>query len=122
MFREKLNIITSPKTYILVDKSKIVEKLGEKFPIPVEVNPIALNYVKEELYKLGANAMNLRLALKKDGPVITEDGNFIIDVKFNDISEDLERRIKSITGVIENGLFIHKSGKGATHNYLTRQG
>ena len=106
MFNEKLNIKAAEKTYILVDQSKIVDKLGEKFSVPVEVNPKALNYVKEELYKLGANEMNLRSALKKDGPVITENGNFIIDVRFRDISEDLEKKIKNITGVIDSGLFI----------------
>lgn len=106
MFNEKLNIKAAEKTYILVDQSKIVDKLGEKFSVPVEVNPKALNYVKEELYKLGANEMNLRLALKKDGPVITENGNLIIDVRFRDISEDLEKKIKNITGVIDSGLFI----------------
>ena len=46
------------------------------------------------------------MALKKDGPVITENGNLILDTKFNEISNDLEKRIKSITGVIESGLFI----------------
>lgn len=106
MFNEKLNIRSAAKTYILVDNSKLVEKLGEKFPIPVEVNPKALNYVKEELYKIGANELNLRLAMKKDGPVITENGNFIVDTKFKEITEDLERKIKNITGVIDSGLFI----------------
>jgi len=106
MFNEKLNIIASNKTYILVDDSKIVERLGSKFPIPIECNPKAINIVKEGLYNLGANEINLRLALKKDGPVITENGNLILDVKFNNITDNLERAIKNITGVIESGLFI----------------
>ena len=106
MFNEKLNIATSNKTYILIDESKIVEKLGEKFPVPVECSPKAINFVKEQLYKLGATNVELRLALKKDGPVITENGNFILDTKFKGINEDLESKIKSITGVIESGLFI----------------
>lgn len=106
MFNEKLNIKSSLKTYILIDDSKCVEKLGEKFPIPVECNPKSVNYVKEELYKLGANEINLRLALKKDGPVITENGNLILDVRFNNIDENMERKIKNITGVVESGLFI----------------
>ena len=106
MFNEKLNIMSSNKTYILVDESKIVEELGFKFPVPVECNPHAINLVKEELYKIGANEIQLRLALKKDGPVITENGNFILDTKFNKIYGELERKIKNITGVIESGLFI----------------
>ena len=106
MFNEKLNIKAADKTYILVDESKIVNKLGTNFPIPVECNPKAINIVKEELYRQGAQNVELRLALKKDGPVITENGNLILDAKFNDIDETLERRLKNITGVIETGLFI----------------
>lgn len=106
MFREKLNIANSEITYILVDESKLVDRLGEKFAIPVECYPEALNHVKEELMMLGANEINLRKAVSKDGPVITESGNFILDAKFDTISEHLEKDIKSITGVIESGLFI----------------
>lgn len=106
MFNEKLNIKSSQKAYILVDDSKVVNKLGTNFPIPVECASKALNFVKEELYKIGADIVELRLALKKDGPVITENGNLILDAKFNNIDETLERRLKNITGVIETGLFI----------------
>lgn len=106
MFNEKLNIKAADKTYILVDESKIVNKLGSKFPIPVECNPKAINFVKQELYNLGATDVQLRLALKKDGPVITENSNLILDAKFDNIDETLERRLKNITGVIETGLFI----------------
>lgn len=106
MFKEKLNIKTSAKTYILIDDSKVVNTLGTSFPVPVEIYPNAAFYVKEELYKLGANRQNVRQALKKDGPVITENGNIIIDVYFDNITPDLERRIKEITGVVESGLFI----------------
>lgn len=106
MFNEKLNMKTANKTYILVDKSKLVNKLGTNFPIPVECTPKTINVVKEELYKLGANSIELRLALKKDGPVITENGNIILDAKFENIDETLERKLKNITGVIETGLFI----------------
>ena len=107
MFNEKLNIKSCVgKTYILVDQSKIVNKLGEKFPIPVECNPSAINFVKQEIYNLGARSIELRLATKKDGPVITENGNLILDVKFDNIDETLEKRLKNITGVIETGLFI----------------
>ena len=107
MYNEKLNIALSSITYILVDKSKFVEELGNKFAIPIEITPKALNYVKEELLKIGAKEINLRLALRKDGPVITENGNIILDCKFNKITEELENKIKCITGVIESGLFIN---------------
>ena len=105
MFREKLNIANSTITYILVDKTKLVKKLGENFAIPVECYPGSLNYVKELLI-LGAKSVEIRKAEKKDGPIITESGNIILDARFDEISEHLEKDIKSITGVIESGLFI----------------
>ena len=106
MFKEKLNIVNSPITYILVDKSKEVDKLGSKFKVPVECFPNSVNHVKLELLKLGGKEITLREAKGKDGPIITENGNFILDVKFENINKELEKQIKSITGVIESGLFI----------------
>lgn len=106
MFREKLNIANAKKTYILVDSSKFVSRPCEKFPIPIEVFPDSLYAVKEKLLKLGATSLELRLAKKKDGPVITENGNLIIDAKFENVDETFEKKLKSIVGVIETGLFI----------------
>ena len=105
MFKEKLNMVNSGLTYILVDESKFVEKLGEKFSIPIEVYPEAVNSVKEALLDLGMTECILRKAVKKDGPVFTENHNVILDTKFVEIYETLEEDIKSITGVIESGLF-----------------
>lgn len=106
MFKEKLNIANSKVTYILVDYTKMVDKLGEKFAIPVECYPEAFYYVKEELIMLGATKIEIRKAEKKDGPVITENNHIILDVTFEQIEETLEKDIKSITGVVESGLFI----------------
>lgn len=106
MFKEKLNIANSPVTYILIDNTKKVENLGKKFKVPVECVFESINYVKEELIKLGGKEICLRKAEGKDGPIITENSNVILDVKFENINEDLEIQIKSITGVIESGLFI----------------
>lgn len=98
MFKEKLNIISSPITYILVDKTKFVSYLGEKCKVPVEVFPSAMKYVSEELKKLGATEITYR--------GFTENNNGILDVKFTNIYKELEKDIKSITGVIESGLFL----------------
>ena len=106
MFKEKLNIVNSKITYILVDESKKVEKLGEKFYIPIECYPESINHVKEELFMLGATEVNIKKAINKDGPVFTENNNIILEAKFNNIEEHLEKDIKSITGVVESGLFI----------------
>ena len=107
MFKEKLLISSSPKNYIIVDDSKLVKKLGTNFPVPIEVFPQALLHVEEELKKLGISELLLRPAKGKDGPIITENGNLILDARFHDIGKDMEQAIKSITGVIESGLFIN---------------
>lgn len=106
MFLEKVVMRASSRNYILVDQSKMVGKLGEKFAVPVEVLPVALHVVEQGLLNLGASEIIMRRAVKKDGPVITETGNFILDVRFADIGKTMERDIKSITGVMESGLFI----------------
>ncbi len=106
MFKEKLNMANSRVTYILADKSKMVDTLGQNFPVPIECYPDAINSVKEKLKNLGVYEMKIRQAVKKDGPVITENNNLILDVRFSEIYETLEKDIKSITGVIESGLFI----------------
>ena len=106
MFKEKLNIANSPITYILIDKSKRVTKLGERFSIPVECVLESMFFVKEELKKLGAINIELRKAVGKDGPIITENSNIILDCKFENIYSNLEKNIKMIPGVIESGLFI----------------
>ena len=106
MFKEKLNILNSKKVYILADKTKYVENLGENFSVPVECYPETFKYVKQELIKLGAKECTLRPAKGKDGPIITENNNFIIDAKFLNIGQTLEKDIKMISGVVESGLFI----------------
>jgi ribose 5-phosphate isomerase A len=107
MFKEKLLISSSPVNYIIVDESKLVDKLGTNFPVPIEVFPAALLHVEHELRMLGPESLALRPAKGKDGSVITENGNLILDARFHDIQDDLEVKIKSITGVIDSGLFIN---------------
>ena len=107
MFKEKLLISSSPRTYIIADPSKMVTKLGTRFPVPIEIFPEALTYVEEVLRAYNPKEIKLRMAEGKDGPVITENGNLILDAWFDNIPDNLERSIKSITGVIESGLFMH---------------
>ena len=106
MFKEKLNIVNSKKVYILADNTKFVEKLGQNFSIPVECFPESVKFVKSRLMKLGAEECILRSGEGKDGPIITENNNLILDVKFLNIDSKLEKKIKLIPGVIESGLFI----------------
>ena len=106
MFKEKLNIINSKKVYILADSTKHVNKLGQKYRVPIECFPEAIKYVEQELERIGAVECILRAGKGKDGPIITENNNFILDAKFTNIDENLEKNIKLIPGVIESGLFI----------------
>ena len=107
MFKEKLLISSSPQTYILVDPSKKVERLGAKFPIPVEIFPEALTHVEDRLHRLNPREIKLRMGQGKDGPIITENGNMILDVWMDYIPENTESTLKSITGVLESGLFMN---------------
>ncbi|WP_026693978.1 ribose 5-phosphate isomerase A [Peribacillus kribbensis] len=106
LFAEKLVMKSSPENYILVDESKFVTRLGEKFAVPIEVDPRAIHLVEEELLKYKAREITQRMAVSKDGPVITEAGNLILDVRFEEIGSGFEKEIKSIPGVIETGLFM----------------
>lgn len=106
-FKEKLLMRTSPKNIILIDQSKLVLRLGEKFPVPIEIHPLSITYVESALSKLCLTEITLRAAKGKDGPVITETGNLILDCRFEEINAGLENHIKSITGVIESGLFLN---------------
>ena len=90
----------------VVDGSKLVSRLGERTPVPLEVLPQAINVVRHELERLGAREVSLRMALRKDGPVITDHGNFVLDVRFDSFhAEAMEKELNSISGVVENGIF-----------------
>jgi len=106
MLIEKLAAYASEVFAVTVDESKIVGSLGTGFPVPVEVIPEARTCVRQALEALGAS-VTLREALRKAGPVITEHGNLILDIRFA-VAVDpaaMESEINSIPGVVENGFF-----------------
>jgi ribose 5-phosphate isomerase A len=85
----------------------MVDKLGSTFLLPVEVLPMAMTPVMRAIANLGGEP-ELRMGVKKAGPVITDQGNFVIDVKFASIDNpaELEKTLNNIPGVLENGLFV----------------
>lgn len=105
LLQEKLLFRSTGDRRVLVDSSKRVSSLGERFPVPVEVIPRSLPLVGEPLIALGATAIELRTGSGKDGPVITESGNLLLDCRFGRIEPGLEGEIKRTTGVVESGLF-----------------
>ena len=107
--QEKLVAALAKKFIVVVDSTKLVEKLNLDFKLPVEVLPIAWKQVQKTLIDLGAEG-DLRMAQKKAGPVVTDQGNLILDLKFRngiDKPELLESQINNIPGVLENGLFTN---------------
>jgi len=92
---------------VVVDSGKLVEHLGSTFLLPVEVIPMAVTPVMRAIAKLGGKP-ELRMGIRKAGPVVTDQGNLVVDVKFDRIDNpaDLEKTLNNIPGVLENGLFV----------------
>ena len=107
--QEKLVAALAKKFIVVVDSTKLVKKLNIDFKLPVEVLPSAWKHVQKTLEDLGGVG-NLRMAQKKAGPIVTDQGNLILDLTFNDgidQPELLESNINNIPGVLENGLFVN---------------
>jgi len=111
--REKLVASKADKLLIVVDETKLVQNLNESFPLPVEVLPNAWKQVQEVILEMNCRS-TLRMATKKAGPVVTDQGNLILDVLFNDgikNPKEIEMSINNIPGVLENGLFVDLTDK-----------
>ncbi|MGH3733908.1 MAG: ribose 5-phosphate isomerase A [Acidimicrobiales bacterium] len=107
MLREKLLLASSPERYILIDETKRVTRLGEKVQVPVEVVPEALQFVQSRLLEeFDVREIKLRMAIAKDGPVITEHGNVILEVRFTETTSDIDARLNCVPGVVGSGLFF----------------
>ncbi|WP_204152205.1 ribose-5-phosphate isomerase RpiA [Leptolyngbya sp. CCY15150] len=106
--REKVVDSLAELFIVVVDSSKLVTALGTTFALPVEVLPMAIAPVTRALEALGGT-VELRMGVKKDGPVITDQGNMVLDVTFAAIANpaEMEVTINNIPGVLENGLFVN---------------
>ena len=102
--REKVVACSARRFVIVADESKFANHLTH--PVPVEALPFALRLVERQLLELGGRPV-LRLGKMKDGPVITDNGNFVLDVDFGRIEEPVElgARISRIPGLVEHGIF-----------------
>ena len=92
---------------VIVDESKLVERLGTKCPVPLEVLPMAARPVMRAVEALGGEPV-LRMAARKDGPVITDQGNMVVDARFDGIDDpgEMETTLNNVPGILENGLFV----------------
>ena len=111
--REKLVASRANRFLIVVDETKLVQKLNKAFALPVEVLPNAWKQVKDIISEMDGES-NLRMAKKKAGPIVTDQGNLVLDVLFDGgikNPKNIEMTINNIPGVLENGLFIDLADK-----------
>ena len=112
--QEKIIASNSRKLVIVADFRKNSETLGQNWKegIPIEVIPMAYVPIMEKLRKMDAKPL-LRMARAKAGPLVTDNGNFIIDADFGIIEapEDLEMKLLKIPGIVDTGLFISMADK-----------
>ena len=104
LFREKAVALAAQKFVVVVDESKIVERLG-KTALPVEVVPFTTRYVRAEIERF---CTTVELRMRESAPYVTDNGNHILDCSFGEIADaaELELRLKSIHGVVATGLFL----------------
>ena len=109
--REKIVEYNSKVLVIVADQSKVVPHIGTGFKVPVEIIPDARQAVVNQLEALGAKCY-LREGVRKAGPVVTDNGNQILDCQWEKPIEDIasmEVKINQIVGVVENGLFAGRN-------------
>ena len=107
--QEKLVAARAERFVVVVDSTKLVQRLNLEFLLPVEVLPGAWRQVQQQLSAMSGKA-ELRMAQRKAGPVVTDQGNLVLDVRFEGGISDpvgLERSINNLPGVLENGLFVN---------------
>ena len=106
--REKVVAQAAERFVVLIDPSKRVARLGTQAPVPVEVLPMAVGPVTRALERLGARA-DLRMAMRKDGPVVSDQGLWILDAYFDGGFGDphaLNDALCALPGVLDHGLFV----------------
>jgi ribose 5-phosphate isomerase A len=105
LLREKIVASASDRMVVIVDEGKLVDRLGQHAPVPVEIVAFGWQVTLDRLADLGARPT---LRVVGDEPYRTDSGNHIADCAFGEIDDpaDLERRLAAITGVVESGLFI----------------
>jgi ribose 5-phosphate isomerase A len=107
LLREKV-VASASKLYIIVaDERKLAGRLGAGQPLPLEVLPFALGSVLRGIEGLSSKAV-VRKGMGKLGPVVTDNGNFIVDADFGPIPDPrgLDAELKAVPGVLETGLFL----------------
>ena len=106
LYRERLVFAAAERRLLVADASKDVERLGSKFPVPVEVEPAWARRAHGVIGRMPhVRSADLRLAQAKDGPVVTELGCVLFDVWFDEIDGEDEARLLAVSGVRGTGIF-----------------
>jgi ribose 5-phosphate isomerase A len=109
---EKLLAKAAKEFIVVADKSKLVSRIGENYPIPIEVMPFAWQAAKRSIEAIGGNG-DLRPNAAKDGLCITSHGSLVLDMRFDASidSHQLNALLNNIPGVVEHGIFAKLAGK-----------
>ena len=126
--REKIVASASKKLIIIADENKKVKALGENnHPVPIETLPFAASFVMKRIKEMYGTPV-LREGKGKVGPVITDNGNVIIDADFGLVHKptELEHKLRSMPGIVETGLFVNMAdiayiGKHSNVEKLTKK-
>jgi ribose 5-phosphate isomerase A len=106
LYRERIVFAAAARRKVIADPSKSVERLGSVAAVPVEVEPTLVRRAHAELAGLDhVEQVELRMAVAKDGPVITEGGRVLLDVRCSLIDDTDEARLSAIPGVVATGIF-----------------
>jgi ribose 5-phosphate isomerase A len=110
LVREKIVAHASKRVIIVVDDSKMVDKLGKRAPIPVEVVPFAVDSVMLQLVRWNGS---VKIREREGRPFVSDNGNLIVDWQFGVIDQPpaVEMKLKSITGVVDSGIFAKVAAK-----------
>ena len=105
LLREKIVAQHAKRVIIVADPSKQVKRLGESFPLPIEVLPLAWELIAEDLKALGSEPT---LRRNGDQPFVTDNGNYILDAKFRGIGDPatLDTQLSILGGIVTTGLFV----------------
>ncbi|AHH03652.1 Ribose 5-phosphate isomerase [Borrelia nietonii YOR] len=108
---EKIVAYNSHQLLIIADETKIVQTLGKGTSVPIEIVPDALSFITANLEKMNFNPV-LRTCKFKAGPIITDNNNYILDVKMNiENPKETEKYFKLLPGILEIGIFNHQNTK-----------
>ncbi|MCX8048710.1 MAG: ribose-5-phosphate isomerase RpiA [Methylohalobius sp.] len=106
LVREKILARAAGQFWVLADRSKLVTRVGEKFPTPIEVWPFAWQLVQSQLK---AEGIDSKLRIKESGVALTSAGTFVLDAQFPPFWEAaaINRFLNDLPGVVEHGIFLN---------------